>query len=53
MEFGSYSFKHYPLITKEMINDPDVADKMFVDTVQVNNLYLASIGGDFDGYRYL
>lgn len=40
-------YKHYPKIRKEYIGID--TSNMFVDTMNMSNLYLKSIGGDYDG----
>ena len=43
---GEY-YKFYPKIRKEDINTPSA--KKFVDVMQLSNLYLDGMGGDYDG----
>ena len=43
---GEY-YKYYPYIREELIGTN--TSKLFVDTCQPSDLYLAGVGGDFDG----
>lgn len=40
-------YKHYPYIREGMIGKD--TSNLFVDTMQISNLHLSSIGGDYDG----
>ena len=43
----SVFYKHYPYIRQEDLGT-DTSDK-FIDTLNISNLYLDGIGGDYDG----
>lgn len=49
MYFRGEYYPHYPKIREKDIgsNTSDV----FIDTMQFSNLYLAGMGGDYDGVR--
>lgn len=46
-KFGRREYKYYPKIREEDIGT-DTSNK-FVDTLNMSNLYLDGIGGDYDG----
>lgn len=47
MYFGDKFYKFYPKIREEDIGKD--TSNMFVDTMKLSNLYLAAMGGDYDG----
>ena len=47
MVVGSRFYKHYPMIRQEDIGTN--TSNRFIDTLNMSNLYLEGIGGDFDG----
>ena len=47
MVVGSRFYKHYPMTRQEDIGTN--TSNRFIDTLNMSNLYLEGIGGDFDG----
>lgn len=43
------TYPHYPYIREELIGSD--TSNLFVDTLQISNLYLTAIGGDYKTYR--
>ena len=49
MIVGSKFYKNYPLIRQKDIGAN--TSNMFIDSLNISNLYLDGIGGDYDGER--
>lgn len=47
MIVGSKFYKNYPMIRQKDIGTN--TSNMFIDTLNISNLYLDGIGGDYDG----
>lgn len=47
MVIGSISYKNYPFIRQKDIGSN--TSNLFIDTLNISNLYLDSVGGDYDG----
>jgi len=47
---GEY-YPYYPKIREEDINTN--TSNIFVDTMQISNIYLAGMGADFDGVKHI